>query len=78
VVLISSGQSMKRPLLPVALCYAGGLLLAEAVQPPLLWLFAASFSLLLIAVLFSRVRLLMLWPLIMLVGCESHRHRFTA
>jgi len=37
---------MKRPLVPVALCYAVGLLLAEAIQPPLLVLFIAAFALL--------------------------------
>ncbi len=66
---------MKRPLLPVALSYAGGLLLAEAYQPPLLWLFAISFSLLLVAVLFVRVRWLMLWPLIVLVGWTNMVNR---
>ena len=66
---------MKRPLLPVALCYAGGLLFAEAAQPPLLWLFTASFVLLLVAVLFSRLRLLMLWPLIVLVGWTNMVNR---
>ena len=68
---------MKRPLLPVMLCYAGGLLLAQAVQPPLLWLFAAAFTLLLVAVLFSRARRLMLWPLILLVGWTNMVNRTT-
>jgi predicted membrane metal-binding protein len=66
---------MKRPLLPVVLCYAGGLLLAQAVQPPLHWLFTASFTLLLVAVLFSRARLWMLWPLILLVGWTNMVNR---
>ena len=66
---------MKRPLLPVALCYAGGLLLAEASQPPLLWLFVASLSLFLVAVLFAHVRWLMLWPLIVLVGWTNMVNR---
>ena len=59
---------MKRPLLPVALCYVGGLLLAEALQPPLPLLFAGAFSLLLVALLWTRVRIFLLWPLLVLVG----------
>ena len=59
---------MKRPLLPVALCYVIGLLLAEAFQPPLLWLFIASFMLLIVAISFARFRTLMFWPLIVLLG----------
>lgn len=59
---------MKRPLLPVALCYVGGLLLAEAVRPPVVFLFAVSFTLLLSALLFSRARTFLLWPLVLFVG----------
>lgn len=59
---------MKRPLLPVALCYVGGLLLAYAVPLPLLFLFTVSFGLLLIALLFAKARNLLLWPLLVLVG----------
>jgi ComEC/Rec2-related protein len=59
---------MKRPLLPVALCYVGGLLLAEAVQPPLLPLFSGTFLLLLGALWWSRARPFLLWPLLIAVG----------
>lgn len=59
---------MKRPLLPVALCYVGGLLLAEAVQPPLVILFALSFGLVLAALVSARFRGVLLWPLLVLVG----------
>lgn len=59
---------MKRPLLPVALCYVGGLLLAYAVPAPLLFLFTFSFGLLLIALLFAKARNILLWPLLVLVG----------
>jgi competence protein ComEC len=59
---------MKRPLLPVALCYVGGLLLAEAVQPPLLFLFVGTFLLLFAALLWNRARPLLLWPLLVAVG----------
>jgi ComEC/Rec2-related protein len=69
------GQTMKRPLLPVALCYAGGLLLAEAAQPPLMWLFAASFFLLVLAIALVRYRALFVWPLLVLVGWTNMVHR---
>ena len=59
---------MKRPLLPVASCYGVGLLLAAAIQPPLAFLFAASFVLLLVALLFGRARTVLLWPLLVLIG----------
>ncbi|MGC3957897.1 MAG: ComEC/Rec2 family competence protein [Verrucomicrobiota bacterium] len=59
---------MKRPLLPVALCYVGGLLLAYAVPLSLLFLFTLSFGLLLIALLFAKARNFLLWPLLVLVG----------
>ncbi|MFO1513177.1 MAG: ComEC/Rec2 family competence protein [Verrucomicrobiota bacterium] len=59
---------MKRPLLPVALCYVGGLLLAEAVQPPLLLLFLGAFGLLGLSLFGSQARGYLLWPLLVLVG----------
>lgn len=59
---------MKRPLLPVALCYVAGLLLAETIQLPVVFLFAASFLLLGSALLFSRARNFLLWPLLVLIG----------
>jgi len=59
---------MKRPLLPVALCYVGGLLLAEAVQPPLWLLFLGAFGLLIPALFWTRSRGFVLWPLLVLVG----------
>ena len=68
-------KTMKRPLLPVALCYAGGLLLAEAAQPPLVWLFAASFVLLILSIALARFRVLFVWPLIVLVGWTNMVNR---
>lgn len=59
---------MKRPLGPVALCYVGGLLLANAVPLPLFTLFTLSFGLLLTTLLFARTRNVLLWPLLVLVG----------
>ncbi len=59
---------MKRPLGPVALCYVGGLLLANSVPLPLFTLFTLSFGLLLTTLLFARTRNVLLWPLLVLVG----------
>lgn len=59
---------MKRPLVPVALCYAGGLLLAEVFQPRLSALFAAAFLVLATALLLPVWRGWLLWPLLVLVG----------
>lgn len=66
---------MKRPLLPVALYYAGGLLLAEAVQAPLLFLFTFSFALLLAALIFSRARPVLLGLLLVFVGWTNLTNR---
>ena len=55
---------MKRPLVPVALCYAAGLLLAEAFQPPLLLLFFAAFVLLGVCLAWPRARTWVLWSLL--------------
>src|SRR5688572_17174276 len=59
---------MKRPLVPVALCYAAGLLLAKAFQLPLLSLFSCAFILLFLSLAFPRARLLLLWPLLLAAG----------
>ena len=59
---------MKRPLMPVVLCYGGGLLLAEVFQPSLPGLFAFAFILLALALFSSRLRPFVLWPLIALIG----------
>lgn len=59
---------MKRPLIPVALCYGGGLLLAEVFQPRLSLLLPASFLLLSVALIWPARRGLLLWPLLVLVG----------
>ncbi len=59
---------MKRPLLPVALVYGGGLLLAAAIQPPLLFLFPFAFALLLLALGWARARAFVIWPLLVVVA----------
>jgi hypothetical protein len=63
---------MNRPLVVVVLFYAVGLLLGQlsqpSFQPPLSALFAASFLLLLCALVFKTLRPFLLWPLLVLVG----------
>lgn len=59
---------MKRPLVPVALCYAAGLLLAAAFQPPLVLLFAAAFALLGAAVGISQARPWLLGAVLVVAG----------
>ncbi len=59
---------MKRPLAIVALLYGGGLLLADIFQPPLISLFTVAFTLTASALLWTKARLFLLWPLIVLAG----------
>ena len=59
---------MKRPLLVIALLYATGLLCAEFLSVALPSLFAASLGLALAALLWGRMRPLLLVPLIVLTG----------
>lgn len=59
---------MKRPLVPVALCYAAGLLLAAAFQPPLVLLFAVAFALVGAAVGVSQARPWMLGAVLVVAG----------
>ena len=59
---------MKRPLVPAALCYGGGLLLTEFFQPPLLVLFGVTFVVLALALVWSDARPHLLWPLLVLAG----------
>jgi len=47
---------MKRPLLPVALLYSGGILCGEFAHPPLRFLFAAAFVTATVALAFDRAR----------------------
>ena len=59
---------MNRPLGMVAFCYGGGLLLAEFFQPALPLLFAFSLILVVGSILFARLRIFLLWPLIVVTG----------
>jgi len=59
---------MKRPLVAVVSCYVIGLLLAAFVKTPLAALFAASFLVLVLAVVLKKLRRWAIWPLLALVG----------
>src|SRR5208283_2048186 len=59
---------MKRPLVAVVSCYAAGLLLAEIFRPPLLALFGTAFVVLVFALVLKKLRPLLIWPLLALVG----------
>ncbi|TAL01990.1 MAG: DUF4131 domain-containing protein, partial [Verrucomicrobia bacterium] len=59
---------MKHPLGNVALFYAGGLLLAEFLQPPLVILLSVTLAIAVAAILLSRWRSFLLGPLLILIG----------
>jgi ComEC/Rec2-related protein len=59
---------MKRPLVPVALAYASGLILASRLAQPLAWLFGIALLLALAALVSGRLRPVLLWPLLVLAG----------
>lgn len=59
---------MKRPLVPVALGYAGGLVLAEFCQPKLAWLLPVAGVVLTVALVWPSRRAWLLWPLLALTG----------
>src|ERR1051326_5830886 len=59
---------MKRPLLPVALLYAGGILLADFFQPAPLPILGTGLVLAAIAIVWGKARSLLLWPLILAAG----------
>ena len=59
---------MNRPLVAVVSCYAAGLLLAEISQPPLAALFAASFFVLVLALVLEKFRPILICILLALAG----------
>lgn len=75
--MLDTANFMKRPLVPVALCYAAGLLLAEAFQPALFILFSVAFILLALCFVWSRARPWLLWPLLAAVGWTNLVSRTT-
>ncbi|HXR06301.1 MAG TPA: ComEC/Rec2 family competence protein [Candidatus Acidoferrum sp.] len=66
---------MKRPLLPVALCFAGGIVLGQWAHPPLAALFGAALAAGLAALTWERGRIFLLGALLLLAGwTDLERH----
>lgn len=59
---------MKHPLGIAALSYLAGLLAAGVYQPPLPWLFGVSLFVAAAAIIVSRLRSFLIWPLLLLTG----------
>jgi hypothetical protein len=68
-------HSMKRPLVPVALLYVGGILIALLIPVPPLFLLAASLGLAALILAWARARLVGLCALIFLTGWTNHSLR---
>jgi len=66
---------MNRPLVSVVLAYAAGLLFAQFCQPPLIALFAAAFSVLILALTIKNLRQPLLWLLLALAGWTNFAAR---
>ena len=66
---------MKRPLVPVALLYVGGILIARFISLPPLLLLAGSLSLAALTLAWPRARLVGLCTLIVLTGWTNHTLR---
>jgi hypothetical protein len=66
---------MKRPLLPVALLYVGGILIALFISVPPLLLLVASLGLAVLTLAWARARLIGLCALIVLTGWTNHTLR---
>ncbi len=66
---------MKRPLLLVALLYAGGVVLGDWLQAPLSLLFAVSLALVLAAICWTRARPWLLGSLLILTGWTNLEYR---
>jgi competence protein ComEC len=73
--LLASRHSMKRPLVPVALLYVGGILIACYISLPPLLLLSCSLGLAALALAWPRVRLVGLCTLIFLTGWTNHTLR---
>ncbi len=66
---------MKRPLVAVVFAYVAGLLFAQLFHPPLAALFAASFFVLIVALVLAKLRPHLLWPLLALAGWTNFATR---
>src|ERR1039457_7121758 len=73
--LLTSSHSMKRPLLPVALFYVGGILMARFISLPPLLLLAGALALAALTLAWPRARLIGLCILIVLTGWTNHTLR---
>ncbi|MBI2946492.1 MAG: ComEC/Rec2 family competence protein [Verrucomicrobia bacterium] len=62
---------MRGPLPIVAILYASGVVLAHGFELPLTGLFAVAFMFSIGALVFASLRRLLVWPLILLVGCVN-------
>jgi len=61
-------HAMARPLVPIALIYAGGLLAGRLVLAPLWLLFAVAFAFTFFAIILPRQRAALLWPMVFFVA----------
>ncbi len=66
---------MNRPFVSVVFAYAAGLLLAQLVHPPLKALFAAAFFVLVLVLVLEKIRHILIWPLLLLVGWTNFAAR---
>jgi competence protein ComEC len=66
---------MNRPLVAVVFAYAAGLLLAQLFHPPPVALFAVSFFVLVLVFVLGKLRPLLIWPLLALVGWTNFAAR---
>src|SRR5215471_17449727 len=62
---------MKRPLLPAALLYAGGILLADLFHPAPVPVLGIGLLLAIIAIVWAKARPLLLWPLLLTTGLAN-------
>jgi hypothetical protein len=70
--LLTSRHSMKRPLVPVALLYVGGILIALLIPVPPLFLLAGSLGMVALTLAWVQARLVGLCTLIVLTGWTNH------
>ncbi len=69
---------MNRPLVSVVIAYAAGLLLAQMFHPPQPALFLLSSFLLLLILVLEKLRTVLIWPLLALVGWTNFAVQTTA
>ena len=69
---------MNRPLVSVVIAYAAGLLLAQLFHPPLPALFLTASLVLVLVLVLEKLRSLLIWPLLALVGWTDFAVQTTA